>query len=156
MTFTHLFIGIDPGASGAIAVLDEEQKPLICQDFSRMDCAVTLKFAASAGVPVTTFIEHVHAMPQNGSVSMFHFGENFGWWQGVLDALGLPFKLVDPKRWQNHFGLVKKNPTDKPSLELCRKAFPTVDLHLKKHNGRSDALCIASYALDWFRSGEKL
>lgn len=144
---TCLYIGIDPGASGALAVISETYEPVLCIDYQPDNCLKALKSLEKSRISAV-YLEHVHAMPGNGVVSMFKFGENLGWWKGVLSALLLDFTLVDPKRWQNHFGFVKRTPTDKPSLEFCRKHFPTVDLHLQRHDGRSDALCIASYALD--------
>lgn len=145
-----VFLGIDPGASGALAALSPDFTPTAVLDYDRKSCVEHIRMISKK--PVIAFIEHVHAMPKNGAVSMFNFGANFGWWKGLLDGCGIPFIMVDPKRWQNHFGLVKKTPTDKPSLELCRRCFPTVDLHLKKHNGRSDALCIASFGIDWYKA----
>ena len=144
------FIGIDPGASGALAVISSDFSPSAVLDYDRESCSAHIRGLAKT--PTIAFIEHVHAMPKNGAVSMFNFGANFGWWKGLLDGCEIPFVMVDPKKWQNHFGLVKKTPTDKPSLELCRRCFPTVDLHLKKHNGRSDALCIASFGIDWYKA----
>lgn len=146
----EIFIGVDPGASGAIAVLSPEFIPLAVLDYDRETCSNHVRELVNK--PSLAFVEHVHAMPKNGAVSMFNFGANFGWWKGLLDGCKIPYILVDPKRWQNHFGLVKKTSTDKPSLDLCRRCFPTVDLHLKKHNGRSDALCIASFGIDWYKA----
>lgn len=147
----HTFLGIDPGASGAIAALSPDFHPVAVLDYDRELCASWVRNIAEQQ-NLLAFIEHVHAMPKNGAVSMFNFGANFGWWKGLLDGCEIPFVMVDPKKWQNHFGLVKKTPTDKPSLDLCRRCFPTVDLHLKKHNGRSDALCIASFGIDWYKA----
>lgn len=148
---SSLFIGIDPGASGAIAVLSPDLHPVKVLDYAKEECAALVR-SLKTPKPCVAFIEHVHAMPKNGAVSMFNFGANFGWWKGLLDGCEIPYILVDPKRWQNHFGLVKKTPTDKPSLELCRRCFPSVDLRLKKNNGRSDALCIASFGIDWYKA----
>jgi crossover junction endodeoxyribonuclease RuvC len=145
-----VFIGVDPGQKGAIAVLSTEFYPLCVEDYDTKICSEVLRKYSKYNTFVV--LEHVHAMPQNGAVSMFNFGSNFGWWKGALNALKMPFSEVDPKRWQNHFGLVKSSKTDKPSLPLARKAFPTVDLHLKKHDGRADALCIASFGIDWYKS----
>ena len=142
-----LYVGIDPGQSGALAVIDSELYPIKVLDFSRIECADYLK-SIKDNVALA-FIELVHAMPKNGVVSMFRFGENFGWWQGVLNGLDIVFHYVPPQTWMKHFGLTKNSPNDKPSLTLCRKAFPEVDLSLKKYNGRSDALCIAAYAHDF-------
>lgn len=152
-TRQRYFIGIDPGQTGAVAVLDSQFSPIIVEDYDRDKCAEILRsLTPSPHTAVTAIIEHVHAMPQNGAVSMFNFGMNFGWWKGLMDALKIAYSLVDPRKWQNHFGLVKTTKTDKPSLPFARKYFPTVDLHLKKHNGRADALCIAAFGIDWYKA----
>ena len=150
---TPYFLGIDPGQSGAMALLDNSLYPVKVLDFSRTECAEYLK--TQAQYIQLGFIELVHAMPNQGVVSMFRFGENFGWWQGLLEGCGILYHYVPPQTWMKHFGLIKQSPTDKPSLTLCRKAFPEVDLSLKKYNGRSDALCIAAYAHDWYKSPKR-
>lgn len=48
-------------------------------------------------------MEHVGVMPKNGSVSMFHFWENFGWLQGMLEAYEIPYELVRPQKWKKEF-----------------------------------------------------
>ena len=64
---------------------------------------------------------------------------------GVVTALDMPLTLVRPQEWKAHYGLGSdKN----DSLELARRYYPDVDLHLKKHHGRAEALLIARYGLD--------
>jgi crossover junction endodeoxyribonuclease RuvC len=92
-------------------------------------------------------IEHVSAMPGQGVVSMFSFGQNFGWWLGMLEAFNVPTILVRPQAWQKALGVPKKAAkTDKPSLDVARRLFPSVDLHRKKDHGKADALLLAYYA----------
>ena len=148
----RLIIGIDPGASGAMAVIDSNGQPVSVTDFHPVDSLKELaKYAKFTEQPFVV-IEHVHAMPMNGSIANFKLAYNFGTWNGWIDCLGLDKLWVSPVRWQKHFGLVKTEKCPKPSLPFCRKHFPTVDLHLQKHNGRSDALCIATYGLDYIFS----
>ena len=45
-------------------------------------------------------VERVHSMPKQGVSSSFKFGENFGWFQGLLQGLGIPYTLVSPSVWQ--------------------------------------------------------
>lgn len=148
---TPCIVGIDPGRTGAMAVLAVQDFKLIhLADFiPPADNLAALKSVLVQHDIKAAFLEHVHAMPKNGSVSMFNFGENYGWWKGVLDALLIPTIGVDPRKWQNHFGLVKTPDNSKPSLSFCREHFPTADLRRKKDNGRSDALCIAAFGVDW-------
>lgn len=144
-----LLIGIDPGRSGALAVLTAKMEYVGVKDYDRQACISYIQKVKDMDSHLFAWIEAVHAMPQDGSASAFRFGENFGWWQGVLESFSIPYKRVAPQTWMRHFGLVKASPRDKPSLPLCRRAFPMAPLSLQKHNGRSDALCIAAYGVDF-------
>lgn len=93
-------------------------------------------------------LEHVGAMPGQGSVSMFHFGENFGWIQGLLDSYHVPYELVRPQKWKKEFSCTSDKNT---SIEVARRLFPGVDLRRtprcqKPHDGICEALLMASYA----------
>ena len=99
-----------------------------------IDYAPVVKFA---------YLEKVHSMPGQGVVSTFSFGENFGWWQGVLGSLGIPYTTIRPQDWMKKYSLQKSSASDKPGLEVARKLFPEAPLRLKKHHNRADALLIA-------------
>lgn len=104
-------IAIDPGKSGAVARLGSGVS--IIRDFK------TFEDIASAVIKLHTpgayFVaESVHAMPGQGVVSMFTFGESFGWAQGAVYAIqraGRGFEagepeatcLVSPQKWQNFY-----------------------------------------------------
>ena len=136
-----MYIGIDPGKTGAVAILDDKGKYIIVLDFGQeglmpalIDYAPVVKFA---------YLEKVHSMPGQGVVSTFSFGENFGWWQGVLGSLGIPYTTIRPQDWMKKYSLQKSSASDKPGLEVARKLFPEAPLRLKKHHNRADALLIA-------------
>lgn len=133
------YAGIDPGKTGAIAFLDENGTLDSVEDFPQSLAVVKDKVADIKMV----YLEEVHAMPKQGVVSTFTFGENFGWWKGVLSALGIPFRTVRPQDWQK--GLVPKRGgmTDKPGLEVARQMFPDAPLSRKKDHNRADALLLA-------------
>ena len=134
-----LFCGIDPGRTGAIAYFDQYGKFLWVDDFE--NCFSSL--ASNCGTMKCAYLEEVHAMPGQGVSSTFSFGENFGWWKGVLQAFGIPFKTIRPQDWQK--GLVPKRGTltEKPSLAVARQLYPEAPLNLKKHHNRADAILIA-------------
>jgi crossover junction endodeoxyribonuclease RuvC len=111
---TSTFIGIDPGKSGAIAVL--RTQPL-GQSLAVFDCPIAkggkkskdsydvagmAKILADAkeSPNVHCIIESVHSMPGQGVSSMFDFGKGFGMWLGILGALKIPYTLVSPVRWK--------------------------------------------------------
>jgi crossover junction endodeoxyribonuclease RuvC len=70
---------------------------------------------------------------------------NFGIWQGIVAALGIPLELVTPQTWKKHFGLIgeEKDVSRIKAMQL----FPEVgkDLKLKKNNSRAEALLMAQY-----------
>ena len=136
-----MYIGVDPGKTGAVAILDDKGKYINVLDFGQeglmsalIDYAPVVKFA---------YLEKVHSMPGQGVVSTFSFGENFGWWQGVLGSLGIPYTTIRPQDWMKKYSLQKSSASDKPGLEVARTLFPEAPLHLKKHHNRADALLIA-------------
>ena len=142
------YIGIDPGKTGAMAVLSITGGFLAVHDFE--ESFDELKKLA-LNQPTMVYLEEVHSMPKQGVASTFAFGENFGWWKGILQAFGVPFKTIRPQDWQK--GLVPKRGTltDKPSLSVARQLYPEAPLNLKKHHNRADAILIARVC--WQREG---
>lgn len=136
-----MYIGIDPGKTGAVAILDDKGNYINVLDFGQEELMSTL--IDYAPVVKFAYLEKVHSMPGQGVVSTFSFGENFGWWQGVLGSLGIPYTTIRPQDWMKKYSLQKSSASDKPGLEVARKLFPEAPLHLKKHHNRADALLIA-------------
>ena len=148
-------IGIDPGKDGAMAILWPEYGSLredlvrvvpFDKECYRMNLDEVRRFKGEYRVKCV--LEHVGAMPGQGSVSMFHFGESFGWLQGMLDAFGIPYELVRPQKWKKEFSCTSDKNT---SIAVARRLFPGVDLRRtpkcrKPHDGIAEALLMASYA----------
>lgn len=140
------FIGIDPGKSGALAVIDDEGYVWNTKTFNESDYAIVLNELASAP-NVRVVLEHVGAMPGQGSVSMFNFGANFGFIKGLLAANNLPYELVRPQKWKRMFSCTSDKNT---SVEVAHRLFPDVDLRRttrcsKPHDGIAEALLMAEY-----------
>ena len=163
------FIGIDPGKSGAFAVLDDQHSIIYLELFTDWTNARHKLYPFSASNTFAT-LELVHAMPRQGVVSMFSFAENYGAWQGLLHGLGIPFQFVTPQRWQKtvlDFLPTKQPKADGESvkegsaraarnrallksqvvsfvqrrLPAAADAFPR-----KKDWDKADALCLALYS----------
>ena len=140
------FIGIDPGKSGALAVIDDEGYVWNTNTFDENDYVAVLNDMSSA-VNVKVVLEHVGAMPGQGSVSMFNFGANFGFIKGLLAANNLPYELVRPQKWKRMFSCTSDKNT---SVEVAHRLFPNVDLRRttrcsKPHDGIAEALLMAEY-----------
>lgn len=138
------YIGIDPGKGGALAVITEENALVF--PFDRKSYVNIL--GAMRGMKAKCCLERVGAMPGQGVTSMFSFGENFGFIQGVLEANGIPYELVTPQKWKREFGVTG----DKNSaVSVCQRLFPEVSLlrtpkSRKADDGMAEALLMAEYA----------
>ena len=155
-----IIIGIDPGISGAISIL-ENKKILEVYDTPTMidgkknkkqinSAQVTniIKERLKDGKEVIVVVEHVNAMPGQGVTSMFNFGQSFGVIKGICAALGLPIYFVRPTKWKKHFNLIKT--IKDASRTKVIEAYPELSskLYRKKDSNRADAILIALYFND--------
>ena len=144
------FIGIDPGAKGALAVVQKGDvaKMLIgVYPFSLESYRTVLADLKKSGEDLLAAVEDVHAMPKQGVTSMFNFGVGFGFIQGVLSAFGIPFELVRPQKWKKEFSISDKN----ESIAVCQRLFPDMSLLPSERcrvpsDGMAEALLMAEYA----------
>lgn len=96
-------IGIDPGASGAIAIVADgdlviHDMPVVEIRGRRMVCASML--ASLIGPePALAVIEHVQGVQGTGATSAFSFGRSFGLAEGVVTGMGHGVQLVRPQVW---------------------------------------------------------
>lgn len=138
------YIGIDPGISGALAVIEEGIAFVLpFEERGYIDTLLTVDPAQAVAC-----VEHVHSMPKQGVASSFKFGTNFGWIQGVLMALGIPYELVTPQKWKKEFSVTADKNT---SISVCKRLFPGVPLKktercTKDNDGYAEALLMAEYA----------
>ena len=146
------YIGIDPGMSkanpGCAALWVPETNYFSFCDWKDMDTAkkalITWQYQCYfRGIALEKVLSH----PKNGHRQAFKFGENYGMWQGILCALNMRFELVTPQKWQRVIPpTLRGRPKDR-SMKAVHKIFPGIVefIHLKKHNGRADALLMAYY-----------
>lgn len=147
----RIWIGIDPGQGGAIAMIGaEELLTVIDWPGDEITAAEIMRDAVISCDIKLCALEMVGSFSpagrKQGGVSMFKFGTNWGIWRGILAALQIPFIMVRPQEWQKGLVPKKAEGDDKPSLAVARRLFPDAELHLKKHHGRADALLLAHYA----------
>lgn len=141
-----LYIGIDPGKSGAMAIIFECIGKTVLVPFDEREYANVLRNLY--GQPAKACLEHVGAMPGQGVTSMFNFGQNFGYIRGLLEAFQIPYELVRPQKWKKEFSITgDKN----SSIEVCKRLFPGVVLRRaercrKDDDGMAEALLMAEYA----------
>ena len=147
--------GIDPGANGAIAILDSKNPDSV----ALLDLKKTtinnihtwlhsqLRFRGSE-----IWIEDIHSMYGMSAKSNFGFGRNLGTILAITELLkGIPPKTVTPKVWQKYVGVTAKGKAIKKQVaKIAQYLYPQAELHGKRGgllDGRSDALMIAYYGL---------
>lgn len=107
------YIGVDPGKSGAVAVLDAwgeivfmHDMPVVGNQVSGTLLADLIDDASPNGAgsliaDVVAVVEQVHSMPHQGVVSSFDFGKSYGIVLGVLAGARVQIENVSPNRWKN-------------------------------------------------------
>lgn len=145
-----LFIGIDPGKKGGIACIDTESCICYTEPYSDKALIDLCRNEGSSGNTghIMCCLEKVGAMPGQGVVSMFSFGQSVGYIKGVLESFGIPYQEITPQKWKREFGL---NSEKAASAEVCNRLFPDVSLLAtprckKPHDGMTEALLMAEYA----------
>ncbi len=155
-----IIIGVDPGISGAISVIENKKILEVYDTPTMIDGKKNKKQINSAHVTniikerlnsnkeVIVVVEQVNAMPGQGVTSMFNFGQSFGVIKGICAALSLPIYFVRPAKWKKHFNLIKTNKD--ASRTKVIEAYPEISskLHRKKDSNRADAILIALYFND--------
>jgi len=152
-----IIIGIDPGVSGAICILNNGIIVNIHEMPTMIDGKKNKKQVNGAEVvnifldeiknekDVKVVIEHVNAMPGQGVTSMFNFGQSFGVLKGICSALRLPINFVRPAKWKKHYNLIgtNKDASRTKAIEL----FPNIssEMSRKKDSNKADAVLIAKY-----------
>ena len=150
-------IGIDPGLSGGIAILDNSKvielfdmpvMPDGKKNKRQLNNALLVKLIKNniKNLEDTVMVvEQVNAMPGQGVTSMFNFGQTFGAIKGICAALGLPIFFVRPAKWKKHFELI--NSSKDASRTKAIEMYPSISEQLsrKKDVNKSDAILIARY-----------
>jgi crossover junction endodeoxyribonuclease RuvC len=145
--------GIDPGATGAVAVYDSDLGTLQVFDTPvalvkvgtrQVNRIVPAAFAAKLKTYGVDFaaLERVHAMPKQGLSSTFAFGHCYGVMEGVLSALQIPYDLIEPQRWQALARVPKGKDGSRARACQLFPAYASLFARIADH-GRSDAALLA-------------
>jgi crossover junction endodeoxyribonuclease RuvC len=149
-----IYIGIDPGLSGAMAFISDEWEPQVWDTATILKGSGSVKYEVDASAlfkrlawvagrtDVRAALERVNSMPGQTASSTFSLGDSFGVARACLACSNIPTTYVTPQSWKKYFKLT----SDKEmSRSLAAKLYPTVDLSFKKHADRAEALLIATY-----------
>jgi crossover junction endodeoxyribonuclease RuvC len=151
VTEPRLVLGVDPGATGALALVDPDGPELVdvldmplvrWGKAAIVDGATLLDWLAGRAIGAIV-IEAVASRPGQGVASSFAFGRAVGGVEAVLAALGPPVVHVTPQQWKRRAGLASAKAD---SLALARLRFGArEEFRLKKHEGRAEAALLAIY-----------
>ena len=150
-------IGIDPGLSGAIAVLENNkvlnvfEMPVMSEgkknkrQLNRALLVNLLKENVLNNEEVAIVVEQVNAMPGQGVTSMFNFGQSFGVLKGIFSAMQIPMDFISPIKWKKYYNLI--NTQKDSSRTKAIEFFPYISSKLsrKKDANKADAILIASF-----------
>jgi hypothetical protein len=139
-----IFVGIDVGANGGFAFIDQHGVVLKAERMPATDQDILdILFWADREMPLVprrAVLEKVHATPQMGVTSAFSFGGCYRACRMALTAARVPFTEVSPMKWQRLMECLSggdKNITKARAQQL----FPSI----KVTHAIADSLLLAEY-----------
>jgi crossover junction endodeoxyribonuclease RuvC len=151
------YIGIDPGLSGAIAIiaLDPYQfgvvdVPLNDGQYDFYQMYKLLSDFKSKYTFIWLTLEQQQAMPKQGVSSTFKTGMGYGAWRAICSLVTPDFEIVSPRKWKNALGLTSDK---EASRKLAIKLYPNLHDRLtrKKDHNRAEAVLLAHYTREVWR-----
>lgn len=145
---SKVFIGIDPGVSGAITALNENGKVVALTKMPQTMGELLRFLQQFTDNDTTCYLEKVHARPGDGAASMFKFGRGFGWLQMALFASKIKTIEVLPNIWMRGLGIKSKKKDETKTAYKNRLKFVAEQLFpdQKVTLWNADALLIAHAA----------
>lgn len=161
-------MGVDPGLSGALALIDTKTGHAVVDDMPLLILKEQMIKSRKTGKkrkkvtrvvdgkaigdwvekhqPHRAIIEKVGSRPQQGVATTFTFGEAYGAAYGAVTAMGVPIERVTPQTWKRALGLIGTD--KKASIILARRKYKKLHNRLAraKDDGRAEALLLAEYA----------
>lgn len=153
MGFTVLTVAIDPGLTGAYAVLDASGSLVTVDDLPVIrdgrlgwidgDAFTSALLEVRGGHELHALVERITPLPVNGRMGAFSQGCTLGSILAALQIARARIELVQPSVWKRHYSLS----TDKDaSIAKARLLFPHASLDRKKDHGKAEALLLAHFA----------
>lgn len=153
-----MILAIDPGKQGAVALVDSKGVLVDVADLEPLYAGAVLSPAMLKATLLdlccdlpgsidACVVEAVHAMPKQGVVSSFNFGQSLGTCRSVPSCLGIPLVDVAPHVWKKALKLG----SDK-NVARARAAERWPDRAAKfsrvKDDGRAEAALLACWFLE--------
>jgi hypothetical protein len=139
---SETIIGIDPGQEGSMAVLSGKTLQI-----ARLDEGGIIGFLHNCK-PGKAFIEFIDSRKRwgkSGIAQMRSISENFGYWRGVLDGVGIKYELVESSVFESVCGckLAKYEyaAQKEANFQAAKRLYP----NFKICKYAADAVLIAHY-----------
>ena len=141
------YIGIDPGKSGGITMVDGNTfKSYKCpQRTEDMSILFSLLIGETSSYDVKVLMERVWARPNNAVRAAFAYGVNYGQWLGIIACHEIPLQTCLPNEWISYYGCSKELEYQERKRWLKEKAkslYPTLNVTLMT----ADSILITDYA----------
>ena len=142
------YIGIDPGASGGIAVIHNGKiKAYKCPKSSE-DMAILFQMCigSTSASDIRLLMERVWARPTNAVRAAFSYGVNYGQWLGIAATHEVQMNTVIPVSWIKYVGCPKALKRDVRKRWLKQRASDLYPSIKRVTLATADAILIAHYA----------
>jgi Holliday junction resolvasome RuvABC endonuclease subunit len=146
-------IGIDPGLSGALAVVEmingvpmllaAIDMPIIGTGTQRRLDAIGVAEWINKHAPSMAYIEAARSMPRQGIAGTFRYARATGAIETVLTLCRIPTIWIEPSKWKRQLRLPGKD--KEAARQRALQLFPSAHslLARKKDHGRAEAALIA-------------
>ena len=143
-----IYIGIDPGVSGGIAMIDRDGTVVdaVTMPTTFADIVDVLRQPAEDGHGARAALERVHAgvfggkAGKMGVVSAFTFGRGVERLQCALEVAQIPYDEVLPVKWQGALGCLSKGDKN-VTKRRAQQLFPSLTIT----HAIADALLMAEF-----------
>ena len=146
-------MGIDPGFSGALAVLDSDLKidfvmdmPILMVGKKREldEAKLSDIFSRWRLRPMMVGLEKSQTMPNQGIVSSGRYMSSYGFLRGLCVGNGIPYHLIQPQSWKKAM-MPDMGKEKGASIQKVTQIYPELSLTTVKDHGIADAVLIARY-----------
>lgn len=160
MKYIH-YIGIDPGLSGAIALVDYSGifkevldiptmmkgtgKGVVKKQLNAKELQNIIAWMIAEYGHLHAYVENVNSMPGQGVSSVFSLGDTCGVIRAVLACENIPVDFIAPITWKKYYKLTR----DKEEARAkAIKLYPDAAQYLTNvgHHNRAEAILMARYA----------
>ena len=164
----NIYMGWDNGIAGGLAFYKPEdlENPLAVYPMpivtvkkakgnkNEYNIPEIIRIINSHGPIKLCVLERAQAFPGSAVQATFSFARTFGIAEGILSALGVPYRVIAPQSWMADMfrGIPhKKGESKQASILVAQRLFPNArfiatDKATKIHDGMTDAALMAVYA----------